>query len=451
MRFLIKGIVWLLLWPILLPIWLIKLLVRGRPRVKQGGRSTNSSASPPRRSGRLGAAFLLLLGGLFVCGVIGNLAPKQQEDRSSTRPTTPARQAVVAVGLATSPGSSETHSPSATPSTTLTKIATTVSMPSPSSTAPATATSPAESNNQPVAVGETPTAQPADSAMPTRASTATPIPSATPTDTWTTTPIPTATTTPVPTSTPTSALGVPAEVVRITDGDTIEVRIAGQLYPLRYIGIDTPETGQPFAAEATARNRELVAGKILYLQKDVSETDQYNRLLRYAYLADGTFVNLELVRQGYALAVTYPPDVQQDEVLRQAQQEATNTGRGLWQLPVTNKDANLRGGPGTDYPVVGGLQPGQVVAIIAQNEAGDWYQLDNQTWIAAFLVDRAPAALAVAAVLPTLPPPPPATPTPVPPDQQEQSIPPLATPTPVPPAQPDQPTPAPLAPVGGAA
>jgi endonuclease YncB( thermonuclease family) len=209
-------------------------------------------------------------------------------------------------------------------------------------------------------------------------------------------------------------------VEQIVDGDTIAVRIDDKRYKLRYIGIDTPETGQPFADEATAQNRALVEGQTVYLQKDVSETDKYQRLLRYVYLADGTFVNLELVKQGYAHAVTYPPDVRYELQLRQAQQEAANTGRGIWQWPVANRDANLRGGPGTDYPVIGGVKQGEMLTLVAQNAVGDWYQLDNQAWIAATLVDRAPTTIAIVAVIPTLRPPPTATPAPAPAAQPPQ-------------------------------
>ena len=67
--------------------------------------------------------------------------------------------------------------------------------------------------------------------------------------------------------------------------------------------------GSAWGTEATAANRRLVAGKTVYLEKDVRETDQYQRLLRYVYLGDGTMVNLALIQGGYAHAATYPPDV----------------------------------------------------------------------------------------------------------------------------------------------
>jgi len=123
---------------------------------------------------------------------------------------------------------------------------------------------------------------------------------------------------------------VAAQVTGITDGDTITVRMGGQDYKLRYILINTPEVDQPLAAEATAANRALVMGKTVYLLKDVSETDRYGRLLRYVYLADGTFVNAELVRDGWAQVATFPPDVTKETEIRAAQAEAMAAGRGLW-------------------------------------------------------------------------------------------------------------------------
>ncbi|MCL4267622.1 MAG: thermonuclease family protein [Anaerolineae bacterium] len=106
-----------------------------------------------------------------------------------------------------------------------------------------------------------------------------------------------------------AAVGDSAAVTRIIDGDTIEVANNGASYRLRYIGMDTPERGQPFFAAATAANGLLVEGQTVTLVKDVSETDRYGRLLRYVYLPDGIFVNAELVAQGYAQVATFPSDV----------------------------------------------------------------------------------------------------------------------------------------------
>ena len=124
-----------------------------------------------------------------------------------------------------------------------------------------------------------------------------------------------------------------ARLVRVLDGDTIEAEIEGRTYRVRYIGVNTPERGQPFYAEATAANRSLVEGKPLRLVRDVSETDRYGRLLRYVFAGE-VFVNRALVEGGYAQAMTVPPDVSCAEVFRAAEREARSAGRGLWGLPA---------------------------------------------------------------------------------------------------------------------
>jgi endonuclease YncB( thermonuclease family) len=147
-------------------------------------------------------------------------------------------------------------------------------------------------------------------------------------------PTATATRTPAtPAASPTAATdpeGQAAKVVRVIDGDTIEVEIDGKPVRLRYIGIDAPERGQPGFEESHAANAALVDGQTVYLVKDVSETDPFGRLLRYVYLADGTMVNAELVRRGFAQAVTYPPDVAHQELFLALQREAREAGSGLW-------------------------------------------------------------------------------------------------------------------------
>lgn len=134
----------------------------------------------------------------------------------------------------------------------------------------------------------------------------------------------------VPSITPESKQMV--KVIRVIDGDTIEIE-GGQ--KVRYIGINTPETVDPrrpvmcFGKEAAIKNKELVEGKEIRLEKDISETDKYARLLRYVYIGD-LFVNDYLVRQGYAYASSYPPDVKYQQQFREAQKEAQENNRGLW-------------------------------------------------------------------------------------------------------------------------
>jgi endonuclease YncB( thermonuclease family) len=127
----------------------------------------------------------------------------------------------------------------------------------------------------------------------------------------------------------------PATVTRVVDGDTIRIEIAGKEYRVRYIGIDTPETGESgsptecFGHEATERNRQLVEGTIIGLEKDVSETDAFDRLLRYVWVED-QMVNAALVEEGYALTSTYPPDVKYAELFASLQAQAREAGSGLW-------------------------------------------------------------------------------------------------------------------------
>ena len=139
--------------------------------------------------------------------------------------------------------------------------------------------------------------------------------------------------------TPSAGSLVPATVVRIVDGDTIHVAIAGREFTVRYIGMDTPETvapGRPvelYGKEAAEANRALVDGRRVLLEKDVSETDRFGRLLRYVYIEtpEGlVMVNAELVRLGYAQVATFPPDVKYVDLFLALQREARAERRGLW-------------------------------------------------------------------------------------------------------------------------
>lgn len=121
-------------------------------------------------------------------------------------------------------------------------------------------------------------------------------------------------------------------VAKVIDGDTIQIE-GGKT--VRYIGIDTPEIVDPrksvqcFGNEAALKNQELVEGKLARLEKDISETDKFGRLLRYVYVGN-VFVNDFLVREGNAYAAAYPPDVKYQEQFVQAQREARENKRGLW-------------------------------------------------------------------------------------------------------------------------
>jgi len=112
------------------------------------------------------------------------------------------------------------------------------------------------------------------------------------------------------------------------------VSIDGEVRRLRLIGVDTPEAhGQVecYGREASDRTKALAPpGTPVRLEKDVSETDQYGRLLRYVYLPDGRMLNEVLVREGYAQVATFPPDVRYQDRFLDAQRQAREEGAGLW-------------------------------------------------------------------------------------------------------------------------
>jgi len=106
---------------------------------------------------------------------------------------------------------------------------------------------------------------------------------------------------------------------------------------VRYIGVDTPESVKPgtpvqcFAKRASAFNEHLVAGERVRLVRDAEERDRYGRLLAYVYRSrDHLFVNARLVRGGYAVPLTIPPNVAHAEQFRTLAVVARRKGRGLW-------------------------------------------------------------------------------------------------------------------------
>lgn len=124
-----------------------------------------------------------------------------------------------------------------------------------------------------------------------------------------------------------SGEGDSATVVRVIDGDTIEVRIDGNEERVRYIGVNTPESDEPCYRDATNANARLVDGQTVRLVRDTSDTDQYGRLLRYVYVGS-TFVNEKLVTDGYAEVVSYPPDTAQYDHFRDLERAAASANRG---------------------------------------------------------------------------------------------------------------------------
>jgi micrococcal nuclease len=130
-------------------------------------------------------------------------------------------------------------------------------------------------------------------------------------------------------------VGQAAPVTRVVDGDTIHVTLDGRDQAVRLTGVNTPETVAPnqpvecYGREASDFTKAHLTGKTVSLEKDVSETDRFGRLLRYAWL-DGALFNETLVREGYAQVSTFPPDVKYVERFLAAQRAAQAERKGLW-------------------------------------------------------------------------------------------------------------------------
>ena len=128
---------------------------------------------------------------------------------------------------------------------------------------------------------------------------------------------------------------VSATCTRAVDGDTIIVKIAGVKERVRLIGVDTPETKHPrkpvqrFGKEAHNFTWRMAEGKKIRLKFDQNQRDKYKRLLAYVFLEDGTFLNAEIIKQGYGHAYTKFPFKYMQE-FRQHEREARIKKRGLW-------------------------------------------------------------------------------------------------------------------------
>ena len=141
-----------------------------------------------------------------------------------------------------------------------------------------------------------------------------------------------------PVHAPPTALDINATMARIVDGDTIDVTIDGHRERVRLIGIDTPETKkentpvQCFGPEATKFTTSLLpVGTPLHLERDVVGRDDYGRLLAYVYVAgDGMFVNLRIIREGFARPLTIPPNVAHADEFVAAAGDAEAGNIGLW-------------------------------------------------------------------------------------------------------------------------
>jgi len=211
----------------------------------------------------------------------------------------------------------------------------------------------------------TPTITPTYTLTPTPTITYTPTITLTATITYT----PTITRTPTSTRTPTAVLPavingdcIPTNtkretglVTKIIDGDTIDVQINGVEYRVRYIGMDADESGE-MSTYASIQNSSLVLNRQVILVKDVSETDSFDRLLRYVIVGN-VFVNDYLIRTGFAKAKSYPPDTACNSTFRAAQEDARIKSLGMWKPaptlivnPIPVSPTSESGGSGACHP-----------------------------------------------------------------------------------------------------
>lgn len=146
------------------------------------------------------------------------------------------------------------------------------------------------------------------------------------------------------------------KVLRVIDGDTVELLIDGKATIVRMIGVDTPETVHPqkpvehYGKEASMFTANLLKGKEVYIELEQNNTvGKYGRTLLYLYrVPDGLFVNLEIVRQGYGHAYTVYP-FQHMELFKHYEDKAKELGKGLW-APVTQANIATPGSEQEEEP-----------------------------------------------------------------------------------------------------
>ncbi len=124
-------------------------------------------------------------------------------------------------------------------------------------------------------------------------------------------------------------------VTKVIDGDTIDIDTGERV---RLICIDTPEYYDEGYEEAKEYLEDLILNKKVKLEKDISETDKYGRILRHIYLEDGTFVNELMVKQGYAEAYWYEPDTTLCPTIQKAEDYAKDHELGIWEEEEKEKE-----------------------------------------------------------------------------------------------------------------
>lgn len=139
------------------------------------------------------------------------------------------------------------------------------------------------------------------------------------------------------------------KVSEVLDGDTITVQIQNRIETVRLIGLDTPETQDPrksvqcFGREATRKMAELIGSQTVRLttNPEDNDRDKYGRLLRFVNTEGGTFLNAEMIKQGYAFAYTIFPFAYLDE-FRQLEHDARAKRKGLWSACLVDESSEVK-------------------------------------------------------------------------------------------------------------
>jgi micrococcal nuclease len=147
---------------------------------------------------------------------------------------------------------------------------------------------------------------------------------------------------------------IKATVVKITDGDTIKVKINGKTESIRFLLINTPELGKqpkPYSEEAKNLTKKLLSENVVYLEKDTSERDKYGRLLMYIYTPDGKSVQEELLREGLAkVAYVYAPNTKYVNRYREIELDAKERSVGIWSDKTKQQSERTVEGNETESP-----------------------------------------------------------------------------------------------------
>jgi endonuclease YncB( thermonuclease family) len=190
-------------------------------------------------------------------------------------------------------------------------------------------------------------------------------------------------------------------VMQVINADTLLVRIGNAPTLVGYLLIDAPGLDHPLGELALEVNRALVEGQSVQLVRDISDVGRDHRRLRLVYLNDGTLVNAELLRQGWAQVEESPLDEAYEAQFRQVEADARAAGVGMWaglQFPVTNAPAEIFAGPDRTFALIDTLPINQLLEIDGATPDKAWYRLEGGWWIQAQFVTNPPQEVALAAI-----------------------------------------------------